>query len=113
MYTAKNQIIRQQLIQIKSIITKDENGETFSILRRKKNNDFMMKYSLYTEDIKNIFLDLEVDDYLSGPEQDEGGYEGEVWIFNPIFQDIKLYVKLRLQDNKIVVCISMHENGIY
>lgn len=106
-------IIRERLVLIKSIVAKDRNGETFSIIPRVKNRNFMREYGLKLNDIKNIILGLSVEDYIKGPEEDEGGYVGEVWFFEPRFRGIKLYVKLRIQDNKLVVCISMHENGIY
>lgn len=105
--------IRQRLVQIKKIITKDKNGETFSIIPRDKNKNFMREYGLQLNDVKKIILALSVVDYIKGPEKDEGGYAGEVWFYAPRFCGIKLYVKLRIQDNKIIVCISIHENGLY
>ena len=48
-----------------------------------------------------------------GPEKDKAGFEGEIWIFTPIFQNIKLYIKIRLANNTLVICISIHEYGIY
>ena len=113
METIKHQIIRQKLTLIKQIVTEDKDGNKFILANREKNREFMLEYGLLINDIKNIILDLEIDDYYKGPEKDEAGFDGEVWIFTPNFQDIKLYVKLRLSNNILVVCISIHEYGIY
>lgn len=106
-------LVRDRLILIKRIVARDKNGETFSIIPRNKNRNFMREYGLKLNDVKNIILGLSVEDYAGGPEEDEGGYAGEVWFFEPRFRGIKLYVKLRIQDNKLIVCISIHENGVY
>lgn len=113
MESLKRQIIRQKLTIIKQIVAEDRKGDRFIIASRDKNRDFMLKYGLLINDIKNIILNIEIDDYYKGPEKDEAGFDGEVWIFTPNFQDIKLYVKLRLSNNILVVCISIHEYGIY
>ena len=52
-----------------------------------------------------------MDDYYKGPEEDDAGFEGEIWIFTPTFQNIKLYIKIRLANNTVVICISIHEYG--
>lgn len=113
MESIEQQIVRQKLTIIKQIITEDTNGDKFILANRNKNISFMLEYGLLTNDIKDIILNLEVDDYHKGPEEDEAGFEGEIWIFTPMFQDIKLYIKIRLANNTLVICISIHEYGIY
>lgn len=113
MESIKKQIVRQKLTIIKQLVTKDKNGNKFILANRDKNRNFMLEYGLLTNDIKDIILNLEVNDYYKGPEEDEAGFEGEIWIFTPIFQDIKLYIKIRLANNTLVVCISIHKYGIY
>lgn len=108
----KLQILRQRITLIKQIVAKDKNGDLFVIANRNKNRDFMLNYGLLTTDIKNIILDLEIDDYYKGPETDDAGYAGEIWIFTPNFQDTRLYIKIRLENNTIVICISIHEYGM-
>ena len=73
----------------------------------------MLEYGLLTDDVKDIILNLEIDDYYKGPEEDEAGLEGEIWIFTPTFQNIKLYVKIILANNTIVIFISIHEYVVY
>lgn len=113
MESIKRQIVRQKLTIIKQLVTKDKNGNKFILANRDKNRNFMLEYGLLTNDIKDIILNLEVDDYYKGPEEDEAGFQGEIWIFTPIFQNIKLYIKIRLANNTLVVCISIHKYGIY
>ena len=113
METIKQQIVRQKLTIIKQLISKDKNGDKFILVNRIKNRNFMLEYGLLTNDIKNIILNLEVNDYYAGPEEDDAGFEGEIWIFTPIFQNVKLYIKLRLANNTLLVCISIHEYGNY
>lgn len=113
MESIKQQIVRQKLTIIKQLVTKDKNGDKFILANRDKNRNFMLEYGLLTNNIKDIILNLEVDDYYKGPEEDDAGFEGEIWIFTPIFQNIKLYIKIRLANNTLVICISIHEYGIY
>ena len=113
MESIHQQIIRQKLTIIKQLVTKDKNGEKFVLANRDKSRSFMLEYGLLINDIKDILLNLEVDDYYRGPEKNEAGYEGEIWIFSPTFQDSKLYIKIRLYNNRLVICISIHEYGIY
>ena len=111
MQDIKQQIVRQKLTIIKKLVTKDKNGNKFILANRAKNRNFMLEYGLLTNDIKDIILNLEVDDYYKGPEEDDAGFEGEIWIFTPTFQNIKLYIKIRLANNTVVICISIHEYG--
>ncbi len=113
MDSIQQQIVRQKLTMIKQLVTKDKNGDKFVLANREKNRNFMLEYGLLTSDIKNIILNLEVNDYYKGPEQDDAGFEGEIWIFTPTFQNMKLYIKIRLANNTLVICISIHEYGIY
>ena len=111
MESIKQQIVRQKLTIIKELVTKDKNGDKFILVNRDKNRNFMLEYGLLTNDIKDIILNLEVDDYYKGPEKDDAGFEGEIWIFTPTFQNIKFYIKIRLANNTVVICISIHEYG--
>ena len=113
MQDIKQQIIRQKLTLIKQLVTKDKNGEIFIIANRGKNRKFILEYGLLIEDIKNIILDLEIEDYYKGPDKDKDGYDGEIWIFTPNYEKTKLYIKIRIEKNKLVICISIHEYGIY
>lgn len=102
------------LIQMKQIIEKDENGDKFIIIRTKKNTEFMRQYNLDDNDVKEIIKGLSIEDCFSGPELDRNPqYNGMIFKFNPVFKNIKLYIKVRLETKDKAICISVHEFGKY
>lgn len=108
------QIQSKYLLQIKRIIDKDKNGDKFTIVRTKKNIEFMRKYGLTTEDVKDIIRQLSVEDCYLGPEKDrDPQYEGWIFIYAPLFENIKLYIKIRVESTDKSVCLSVHEFGKY
>lgn len=114
MNTIGGQIQSQNLLKIKRIVDNDKNGDKFIIVRTKKNIEFMRDYSLNNEDIKNIIRSLSVDDCYAGPEKDrDPQYEGWIFKFNPVFEDTKLYIKIRIESTDKSVCLSVHEFGKY
>lgn len=78
MESIHQQIIRQKLTLIKQLVTKDKNGKKFVLANRDKNRSFMLEYGLLINDIKDILLNLEVEDYYKGPEKEEASYEDEI-----------------------------------
>jgi hypothetical protein len=102
------------LLRIKTLVSSDINGEHFTIVRTKKNIDFMYEYGLSIEDVKNIILNLSTEDCFSGPENDRDlRYEGWIFKFSPMFENVKLYNKIRVESSEKSVCLSVHEFGKY
>lgn len=102
------------LLRIKTHVSSDINGEHFTIVRTKKNIDFMYEYGLSIEDVKNIILNLSTEDCFSGPENDRDlRYEGWIFKFSPMFENVKLYIKIRVESSEKSVCLSVHEFGKY
>lgn len=102
------------LLRIKTLVSSDINGEHFTIVRTKKNIDFMYEYGLSIEDVKNIILNLSTEDCFSGPENDRDlRYEGWIFKFSPMFENVKLYIKIRVESSEKSVCLSVHEFGKY
>lgn len=98
------------LLRIKTLVSSDINGEHFTIVRTKKNIDFMYEYGLSIEDVKNIILNLSTEDCFSGPENDRDlSYEGWIFKFSPMFENVKLYIKIRVESSEKSVCLSVHE----
>ena len=64
-------ITSQNLLKIKKIIDKDKDGDRFTIVRTKKNTEFMREYGLTLEDIKNIIRGITTKDCFKGPEKIE------------------------------------------
>ena len=102
------------LLRIKTLVSSDINGEHFTMVRTKKNIDFMYEYGLSIEDVKNIILNLSTEDCFSGPENDRDlSYEGWIFKFSPMFENVKLYIKIRVESSEKSVCLSVHEFGKY
>ena len=114
MNTIGGQIQSQNLLKIKKIVDNDNNGDKFIIVRTKKNIEFMREYSLTNENVKDIVRQLSVSDCFSGPEEDrDPQYKGWIFKFNPLFEDTKLYIKIRVESTEKSVCLSVHEFGKY
>lgn len=114
MNTIGGQIQSQNLLKIKRIIDKDNNGDKFIIIRTPKNRAFMREYSLNDEDVKDIIRQLSVEDCFAGPEEDrDPQYDGWVFKFGPLFEGIKLYIKIRVENTEKAFCLSVHEFGKY
>lgn len=114
MNTIESQYRSLNLLKIKKIIDKDKNGDKFIIVRTKKNIDFMREYGLTNDDVKNIIKQLSVEDCFAGPEKDrDSQYDGWVFKFNPLFENIKLYIKIRVESTEKSICLSVHEFGKY
>ena len=114
MNTIGGQIQSQYLLKIKKILDKDKNGDKFIIVRTKKNIEFMREYGINKENKKNIIKQLSVEDCFSGPENDRNPeYEGWIFKFCPLFEGIKLYIKIRVESTEKSVCLSVHEFGKY
>ncbi len=104
----------EALIKIKKIIDDNKNETRFEILRRTKNIEFMREYGLNIEDIKNIVRNLSVEECFAGPEINKTeGFGGWVYKFCPIFEGVKLYIKINIITRNEAICISVHEFGKY
>lgn len=110
----KEQVRSQNLLKIKQTIDKDKNGDKFIIVRTRKNIEFMRKYQLGKEDVKDIIINLSVKDCFSGPEEDrDKKYKGWIFKFCPMYNGIKLYIKIRIESIDKSICLSVHEFGKY
>ena len=112
MNSIQNQIQAKYLIKIKKLIEEDK----FTINRKnRKNIEFMREYGLNYNNVKNIINNLSINDCFEGPEKDrDTRYNGLVFKFNPFYEGIKLYIKIRVDEIEgKSVCISIHEFGKY
>ena len=98
------------LLRIKTLVSSDINGEHFTMVRTKKNIDFMYEYGLSIEDVKNIILNLSTEDCFSGPENDRDlSYEGWIFKFSPMFENKGVKVDTFMN---VAVCKSCN-NDLY
>ena len=80
----------------------------------RSNIEFMREYGLSHEDIKDIIRGLTVEDCFAGPEEGRNPkYDGWIFKFNPMFEDMQLYIKIRIENIGKSVCLSVHEFGKY
>lgn len=107
--------INEFLINCKNAIVSND----FTIINRKKYKEFLESFKLFIDEPKNIILELEPGDYISGPEEDKNNpLEKDIWIFKKQYNNsnceiINLYIKLKLiyNNNKYYVkCISFHKD---
>lgn len=82
-----------------------DNG--LAIVRRSEYMDALALLNWEPTDAKNAIIALTEDCYVSGPDADHDGSEGEIWVFGVEVQGHSIYIKLKL-DNKIAKCISFH-----
>lgn len=105
------QFRKEFLRKIKDVIKKDKGGNYFKInYCKEKNVIFLIKNNLGLEDVKQIILNLEVEDCIQGPEEDRDNYPGQVLIFKPYFENKKIYIKIRYENENKTVCISIHDD---
>nr|WP_306292781.1 type II toxin-antitoxin system MqsR family toxin [Caldicellulosiruptor bescii] len=104
----KEEIVRNYLLGIKKLVTIGK----WRFIFRRKNIEFLHKWGLLIDDVRDILLDLAPEDYVKGPEQDhDKDREGDIWIFkNSRYLDVCIYIKLRYNPPEEVVCISFHED---
>lgn len=78
------------------------------ILRKNnKNQNCMLELGLRHNDVADILLELETENYSDTV--DDTDFPGEeLWEFGYFFNDYELYIKLSLRE-KNVICISVHE----
>ena len=99
-----------------------ENGKLYFQPRStRKTREFMSAEGLAVEDVFRIIRQLEPEHYRKGPQADDDGSPGEVWIFYypyseffPPFERILLYIKLKLwidADGDVGIVMSFHDEG--
>jgi hypothetical protein len=111
--TKNEAVIGDFLLEIKDVVSKPISADISSwvFVPRQDNLDCLTELGLTFEDVKEIILELSIDDYCSGP-VDDHNENGVVWIFGKIVLGVELYVKLKLAhigNLKMVRVISLHK----
>lgn len=94
-----NQFLRRFKAQI--------NSKRLMLIPRKINMDGLASLGLTITDAKAVILALSYFDYSEGPEADEDGSMGEVWIFGVTLSKQSVYIKLKLEMDE-AKCLSFH-----
>jgi hypothetical protein len=82
----------------------------FTFVRRETSLQAMAFLGIMPADAEQIILGLTANDYCKGPENDEDGSPGEVWVFGTALDRTQIYIKLKL-DASVAKCISFHPAG--
>lgn len=76
---------------------------------REKNTQALADLNIIPNDRKKFILELAVNDYCKGPDQDRDFAHKEVWIFGKMIKNKEIYIKISMGDfNNPVICISFH-----
>ena len=79
--------------------------DRIQLIDRAKNIDDIARLGLKW---KHEILSLTYEDYDRGPLPDHSGV-GEIWEFIPEIDGVMIYIKLKLDSERGVVCLSFHE----
>ena len=78
-----------------------------------KNRKTLSKLGFTSQTVLAELKRLQVEDYQRGPEPDEYGTTGSIWILKKEVKGIKLYIKIKDNGDKAPwACISFHEENI-
>ncbi|WP_071604461.1 type II toxin-antitoxin system MqsR family toxin [Proteocatella sphenisci] len=109
MQDIKEKLIKKHITEIKKYVSEDN----FEFVPRIKNKKFLMDNGLLVADAIDIILDISINDYYKGPESDNDGYVGQIWIFKYDFEGKMIYIKFNYNSPDKTSCISFHEDEIY
>lgn len=98
--------IQELLKDIKIIASKRK----LIIYPRNKTVDFMKEHGFLEEDLIEAILNLTPEDFNPPPEEDRDGYPGHIYKFKTYIDEIYVYIKIRYNPPKEVVCFSFHED---
>ncbi|MDE7439388.1 MAG: type II toxin-antitoxin system MqsR family toxin [Clostridia bacterium] len=82
----------------------------FIVANSEKNRETRFRLGLTVDDLKNIILSLTSIDYVSGPEDDYDGSDGEIWKFKKQAFGETFYIKLKIKEP--LIAISCHIDNI-
>lgn len=103
--------------EIKQFLESIRNADQYNIILTKKNQATRFLLGLTTEEQEDIIINLKVDEYYKGPEEDKDRKTKElVWVFKHQHNKDLLYIKLKepklTEGIVIVICISLHLDNI-
>lgn len=98
--------IQQFIANAKELMFKNK----YTFIPRTKNLQSLAQNGLTVDDVKDVILELNSNDYYKGPKPDfDSSHQGDIWEFKKNFDGIQFYVKLKIE-NDCLKCISFHED---
>lgn len=104
----RSQLVELFLKRVRSVAT---DLDSIYFVPRPENRKCIVDLNLTIEDIAKVLRGLSAADYAKGPEADENGSPGEVWVFKPRLKRSDVYVKFKLYDDggrEKMTIISFH-----
>lgn len=104
----RNQLIEFLLKRLRIVLASPKH---FVLVPRPENRACLMELNLALQDVVTTLRSLIATDYVKGPEADENGSPGEVWVFKKLLKRRVLYIKFKLYDDNGVeklTIISFH-----
>lgn len=75
----------------------------------KKNLDTLIQLGITTLQRDDIIRQLIVEDYCSGPSEDEYKPKDSLWVFGKVIEENEIYIKLKIDlEHDKAICISFH-----
>lgn len=78
-----------------------------NFIPRKINIDSLAALGMTIQDAENLILSLTEKEYCKGPESDNNGSSGNIWVFGAAIETDLIYIKLKL-DLDEAKCLSFH-----
>ena len=86
-------------------------------IERPKTVDFLDRYELMEDDVRDIIHGLTINDYHDGPVEDTNPkFSKPLWVFIKYINEIQIrvYIKIKIINNRRKVFVfSIHEEGLY
>ena len=102
---------RDFLQAVKETVANPVSGcEGWVLVPRQENKECILQLGFKYQDIREMLLDLSVEDYCEGPCQDRDQL-GELWVFGKAVENKNIYIKIKLASFgplRIVRIISFH-----
>ena len=108
----RNEEIQKILIQCKKLVAQHK----LEFIPRDKNLQSLAKHGMQIEDAEDELMELNVNDYISGPQKERNPQihkNGDIWIFKKKIDGIWFYIKLKISienNHTRLKCLSFHED---
>ena len=93
---------------IKELLSKGK----FDFVPRRKNLASLAEYGLSIQDVKDVIVELEFNNYFKGPKEDFDR-PGLIWEFKTQIESNVFYIKLKVTkegESQILKCLSFHKS---
>ena len=104
--------VRDFLVEVKQTIAESSGRyPSWHLVGRLANIACASQLGLTFKGVRDVILDLSVEDYCEGPCRDLDNVRGDLWVFGKYIGNVEIYIKLKLAsfgDLKVVRIISFH-----